>query len=288
MITMQHDSAEDEIQAYITENFTTEYASDLLAALSLLYAFELEGVQDTLCEMIYDPSREDTEPHTLAFSTFIVDSTLSLLEMQGIVVEQASLCEMVAILSATLIVQNCEDPVPYLRVLELNTIGDEEKIALILKDFCYLDETKLISLFAEIRPSLPGLLYNHLLALEQRSVSEEEEPDTTVIVKNFRLFESCFGRNTFADSVLASGMRPGLPFSIYVAYITPQTLEDKDKYALDIFSLLLLAVDTYNRPVAAFRELSETLLHDPKDYQWVETALQKINEQFEQYRKEKA
>ena len=287
MITMQHDSAEDEIQAYIEENFTVEYASDLLAALSLIYAFELEGVQDTLCEMIYDPSREDTESHTLAFSTFIVDSTLSLLEMQGIVVELASLCEIVAILSATLLVQNCEDPVPYLRVLELNTIGDEEKIALILRDFCYLDETKLISLFAEIRPSLPGLLYNHLLTLEQRSETEEDL-DIAPIVDNFRLFESCFGKNTFGNQVLSSGMMIGLPFSVYISYIAPQTSDDKEGYVMDIFSLLLLASDTYNRPVAAFREMSETLLHDPKDYQWVETAFQKINEQLEQYRKEKA
>lgn len=290
MDTTQHDSPDDEILAYISGTYTPEYGNSLQAALSLLYAFGVDGVQDTLCEMIYDISAENHDSHRIAFSSFIQQEVLRLLSLHGIDIDEARLDETVAVLSAISLVQQCEDPVPYLRVLESNTLSSEEKMARILKDFCFLDETRLMMVFHGVEEGLPVKLYQHLLILEQRYRTEDktnEEADEQKIVENFRRFESCFGQDTFAHQVLFSGMKIGLPFRLYVAYIGEEESRPEASYILDIFSLMLIAEDTYNRPVAAFRELSDVLLDNPKNYQHIEAEIQKINEKFELYKKEK-
>lgn len=287
METLQYDSPDEEIFAYIAGNYTPEYGEDLKSALSLLYGLEVTGVQDTLCEMIYDISADDKDAHPINFSNYIQTELTKTISLHGIDLEEARLCDAVQVLLALMLVQNCEDPVPYLRVLELNTIDNEEKVARIFKDFCSLDETKLHSVISYVSDTLPGLLYTRLLELEQRNLSDVDEDNPVAdVVAKFRQFELCFGSVSFAHIVLNSGMRIGLPLRLYIAYLNHDIQTDPKNYALDIFSILLLASDTYDRPVAAFREHSNVIIGDSPEVQRLETELQKINEKFEQYRKD--
>lgn len=287
MDAMQFDSPDDEILGYILANYSPEYAADLQAALSLLYSFGVE-IQDTLCEMIYDPSADDKDTHRVGFSNAIQQGIVMLLCTHGVDVEETKLCESNAILSALQLVQNTDNPVPYLRVIELNTIDNEEKLVRILKDFCYLDEGKLHTFITGVTDTLISLLYTTLLQLEQRDLADvEPTTDPMIIINNFRQFESCFGKSTFGHAILFSGMRAGLPIRLYLAYLdSSQHATEREQVALDIYSLLLLGEDTYQGPIAAYRGLTEALIGDLKEAQAVEVELQKIQEKFEQFKKE--
>lgn len=287
MDTMQYDSPDDEILGYILGNYSPEYAADLQAALSLLYSFGVD-IQETLCALIYDPSAEDIDAHRVEFSNSIQQAVTLLIATHGVDIEDTKLGEANAILSALQLVQDADNPVPYLRILELNTIDNEEKLVRILKDFCYLNESKLHMFITGVTDTLIGLLYTRLLQLEQQNLTEETpESDPLVIVNNFRQFEACFGKNTFGHALLFSGMRVGLPIRLYLAYLDSSSHSaERDQVALDIFSLLLLGEDTYQSPVTAYRGMTEALIGDLKEAQAVEVELQKIQEKFEQFKKD--
>ena len=280
-------SADDELLSYIQTHYTLEYSRLLQLALQTLQVYEVSGIQDTLCELIYDPSGEDPDILHHNFATTIEHAMAELLNQHGLVLSEASLNTLVEIAVAMIRVQHALDPVPYLRLLELNTLNNEEKLSKILQDFCGLDESQLMASLLTVEDSLMDRLTTTLDTLQNRK-AEEDNQDHTALNENLRLFFELAGKTPLAYQIIYHGMKTGFDFQIYLNLfhdmVNSSLIGDT---AMNILGLLYMGQDTWQRPLEAYRQHSEALVKPLQDIQAVEAKLAGFVTVFGQFKQAK-
>ncbi len=278
-------SPEQEIARFIQSNYTPEYQADLAMAISVMYQFEHDGIQDTLCELLYAPGGEDSDALSVSFANTVEDSLKELVRMHGVTAEEATLSHHLEIMRGIYHVQGTEDPIPFLRIIEGNTQTAEEKLAAILASFSSYGEAYFIAILTEVEESLLTRLYLKLSEQESEQKDDEEEANQALI-DNFKLFVHRYGKSNLGYMVVGMGVALGLPIASYLDYFTGHIdTTHPDTATMDLLSLFFLAEDTWQAPIEAYRTYSEQLINNVKDLQTIEDRMQRVYESFVQYKK---
>ncbi len=277
-------SAEDELTSYIQSHYTPEYGRLLQLALQALQVYEVAGIQDTLCELIYDPISEDPDILHHNFANTLEHAMAKLLEEHGLSLDDASLNTLVEIAVALIRVQHALDPVPYLRLLELNTLNNEEKLSKILQDFCGLEESQLMLSLTGVEDSLMERLTTTLENVLTQKGDDQVE-DNTALNHNLRLFFEYAGKTSLGYQVIYHGMKTGFDFETYLNLFKDMVSTSLPQdTAMNALSLIYMGNDTWQRPLEAYRQHSEGLIKPMKDIQTVEAKLAAFVGVFEQFK----
>jgi len=280
-------SADDELTSYIQTHYTPEYGRLLQLALQTLQVYEVSGIQDTLCELLYAPISEDPDILHHNFATTLEHAMTELLDQHGLTLTETSLNTFVEIAVALIRVQHALDPIPYLRLLELNTLNNEEKLSRILQDFCGLDESQLMLALAGVEDgSMERLITSLETTLSQKG--EDSLQDTTDLDQNLRWFFEHAGKTSLGYQVVYHGMKTGFDFETYLSLFKDMinTSLPQDT-AMNALSLIYMGSDTWQRPLEAYRQHSEGLIKPLQEIQTVEAKLAAFVGLFEQFKQAK-
>lgn len=278
-------SPDQEILGYASSSFTNEYRIELLNSLSLLYSFEFPDIQETLCNLLNDPSAEDEETLRSSFVNLIKLSLSDLLQFHQVSVrEDTELDVMNAIMSALVMVQDTEDVIPYLRLLESDK-ENEEKLAAIVEEFTPISSIKVLEAVFEVGDNLLDNLYT---VLGKKEMLQEDGLSSTneKLVDNLKDFIVYAGKEQLAYELSSHGFKVGFPTATYYPYASSFVdTGDNKTTAVNLLGYFFMAEDTYDRPIESYRAISEQLIHDTKRILPIESEMRRVMEEFEQYKK---
>lgn len=283
---MTNHSPDTEILGYISSTFTREYQADLINALAILYNLEFPDIQEKLLGLINGVEAEDNEGLSELVSQTISDSLDQVFVQWGITLtEDVMLSIKNSIATALTFVTSIEDPVPYLRILETD-LSKQEKLARIVYDLTNVSEIAVLDAVLDISDSAIQRLYGELTKREQAFAEVEEISVNEKQLKNFQLFCQYAGKEHIGYQMLMNNFKLGMPAETYYTYVHNYLDVDVPVMTADnILSYYLMASDTWEAPMDAFRSNSERLLTNSRDILTVESAMRKRLEGFEQYKR---
>ncbi len=279
-------SADQEILGYINSTYTREMGQDLITALSILYEVSYPNLQEKLIGYINGLEAEDEESLSIAFSNEIDQSLVDVLHRWGIELhDDVPLNVKIKIASGLNMVMSVEDPVPYIRILDTD-LELVEKLARIVAEFTLLADVVFMESVESVDKDLLQRLYNELLKLEERVAPPVEEAANAKQVENFKVFCQYLGKEHIAYQLLQNNFAFGMSSDVYLVYIAPYLQADsQEQTALNLLSYFLMASDTWESPLEAYRKTSEVLVHNPRDILPIENAIRRMLEGLEQYKR---
>lgn len=285
---------DEEILDFFHNNYTKIFAVQLERAVGLLLNFGYPEAKDKLIQAFNDPEFEDPDILHIAVPNLIRTWQTESLLQHGIEITPESPQVFISdVLSGLLLVQDIEDPMPYLRLLE-SDLDDEVKFCRLFKDFSTYSEESFYEYIASIYPSLIERLYSTLSKQDLRNVLENSDYESAVayteeqkkIIDNYRDFVNYAGRETLGYRMLDAGFKIGLDPNSYYAFVKDMLeLHDLKKAALDLLSFFFLAEKTWLKPAEAYRHISEQIVLDPRSIPLIDNEIRHYLLEFEQYRK---
>lgn len=288
---MDH-NAQEPIDTYSSENFSSELQKDLSDTLALCDAFEYSAIYREFPDVIYDVEAEDKEKTRLKVLSLFVEATDALFSAHQIeVVDFATLGERNQLLSVLHLLQSIEDPTPVLRILE-SSFSEEEQFAKIVESYSTLDEAIVLSLVESIDPStlkiLQSVLYQKEELLDEvNSLSDEIKAK---LVGNLKDFFHVHGEENIAFEMIQNGITIGFPLKLYYPYVGEHLVSESDEHtAKNLLAFFFMSYDTFNDPLKVYYEHSENLLSGKGHgrIQKVEQILMKLLSDLRSYQKAK-
>lgn len=279
-------SADQEILGYIHSTYTREMGQELITALSILYDVSYPNLQEKLVGYINGLEAEDEEGLSIIFSKEIDQGVTDVLHRWGIELrDDVSLDVKTKIATGLNMVMSVEDPVPYIRILDTD-LEPAEKLARIVAEFTLLADVVFMESVESIDKDLLQRLYNELLKQEERVAPPIEEAVDSRQVENFKMFCQYLGKEHIAYQLLQNNFAFGMTSDVYLVYAAPYLHADsQEQTALNLLSYFLMASDTWESPLEAYRKTSEVLVHNPRDILPVENAIRRMLEGLEQYKR---
>lgn len=287
---------DEEILDYFHNNYTLPCAIQLERAVGLLMNFGYPEVKDKLIQAFHDPEFEDPDILHVAVPNLIRTWQAETLLQHGIEITPEAMPTFLSdLLSGLLIIQDLEDPIPYLRMLETD-LDDETKFCRIFKDFSIYAEETYHEYIVSILPGFMDRLYDSLSKQDLKNAIDSEDYETAAvfteeqkkILANYRDFVAYAGKETLGYRMLDAGFKIGLDPNSYFTFVKDMLdAQEPKKMALDLLSFFFLADKTWLRPAEAYRHISEQIIHDPRMIPLVDNEIRHYLLEFEQYRKAK-
>lgn len=282
-----HYDLNDEIQSFMLAAFTPEKRDEYQNSLALFEAFGYHEVYQNLPSILFESSETPMDIIQGGFETEIHRGLTYLLQQHQIVlVDDATLEQINAVVGMLYRLQFPEDPSPLLRLLESQD-SDGEQFARLLEVSTGIDEMTGLSLLESIAPSTLQVLKSYLAQkeaeLEAQALTEGDVQAKSLLVQRLQAFFTVAGTENLAYSMIEAGIKVGYSLETYLPYVEHHLSgESPVQTAKNWYSLFLLAKDTSTVPMQAFREHSE-LLEDLKTAPVVEKAMLELDGLFNHY-----
>lgn len=269
--------------------FTPECFTVFENARAILQAYNVTTLDERLEGIYHDGSSQDKDLMMVAVQRTIEGMISDLICQHGIdLSDEASLKDCNAILSALFMVQSIEDPIPYLRLIEVNNLDAIEKFCEVIGPLANIDPATMMTLIEDVEDSLITRL-RVCLETQETKLEAVSDQDTLMpeYVDQLKAFFEHFGKDLIGYQIIESGMRLFLPVETYITLFDEHLKDDHpETLALMIYSVLILGSDSWNNPLQAYRDKSD-LLVAPAQMRRVETKLMSLLSNFSQYLKAK-
>lgn len=272
---------------YLDENFHPEMVKEFIRAFKNFDAFQLAEYELPYLNML--SQSEDMDPVNVR------DGVLSVVRGQCTeimkahlirVSDEITLLQFNEMMDALLLLQDLADYTTVLAVLD-SPIDDEEKLASLIADLSQLSEGQVMTLVESFDPNMLKTLREYILTTpgEQAKENVVVEDGERKILNHYRKFAKWTPEVTpIGNTLLAAEVKPGLPFTSYLDYLTPlQEEKDMKVLAKHVLSLLLLSSDGWQTPLLTFRKHSSEAIGDLKLIMRVDSALIQVTEEFGHY-----
>lgn len=249
------------IDAYITDTYPSELASDIYRAFALFDNFDMQDYisdfVDIVVMMSYD-SAEGLQDTFIAKLNEKVDFifTNHLVRVNA----ETTLHDRVELMGALYDVQTLED----YGAIAITMESDDpciEKFASVFSDLCALEETDIIAMMEHVDPIMMDRLKVFVMAQPtavEQLPNVEGNAKLLAGLKSFKAFLN--GKECLGLQLVDNGALINQPFKNYLPYIEG-LLENKasKQLAIDVLSLLYISCDGHQAPFKVFHEWSHQL-----------------------------
>lgn len=257
---------DDLIVTFLETHHPFEYQNEVYRSFKLLEGFEYPNLYSNYIDILSNESYTSTEQLIDDFDIMMHRQLNTVLDHHRItLVDDASHIQKNEILSALLTLQTLDDYTPVMMVLEsLET--SEEKISLLLEDYCSMDQTEIISIIADFNSITLENLKQYIISKEQL---ERESIDYQVLLPRLKQLFKLHGKDNIGYQLIQQDVKPGYPLEIYLEL----TENNFDKTPINILSLLLMTLESQTSPIELFRKYSEMLIKDIRQIPAIEASI---------------
>lgn len=275
------------IKSYLDDNFHPETVKEFSRAFKNFESFQLEDYELPYANLL--AQAEDLDPLNVrdAVISLVRGQCTEILKAHLIrVSEEITLPQFNEFMDALLLVQDLADYSTILAILD-SPIDEEEKLCDIIAELSMLSSAQAMTLVESFDPSTLQALRNYILSTPEEKNKENAKVDESIrkIITHYRKFSDWCGEvKPIGNTLLAAEVKPNLPFTSYLTYLTPlQEEKDITLLAKHVMSLLLLSSDGWQTPLLTFRKHSGEALSDLKLTMRVDGALTGILGEFAHY-----
>lgn len=262
---------DDLLTAFIEQRYTTELAQEFFKSLDIFDSYEYPKGYEPLYAMVGSVGVVDNEDLADHLYEELNNQLDIVLHKHGIQLsESATLDQRNDILYALSIVQHRECCQQYARILE-SDLENIEQVGSIIEDITQLPITDFYSIVTYMDPKLPEAILTMIDEQQPEQVTDTANPK---VVRLLRIFSSHFGKDHLAASLIDGGFIIGAKLCNYLPFVEDDIVADDTRQtALNILSLLYLSEDTFENPVEAYREYSDSWMESLQTINQVETIL---------------
>jgi hypothetical protein len=267
---------DDILTQYIDHTFSPELGNEIYRSFLLFNSFDLNDIYSEFIDLLTYTDNFTSNEIQDKFYTIVLTKVNTIIKAHNIeLTEEASLTDRNEILIALYALIDLEDYVPIVMVLEsLET--PEDKLSLILSDYCALDQLTILSLIHGFNPNVLKLLKEYCYSKEKETLDTGEKVRNSILGR-LKIFFDLYGTNNLGYVLACNDIVLGEPFSSYLPYLEEIIVNhDNDELAINILSIIYLTDKGITSPLELFTEVSFSLLGDINKISRIEGLIMKM------------
>lgn len=275
-------SLDTTIDLFIGVEFSEEQSADLRLSLELLQRFDYPEIDFKLLNIVALEGFEDPSATRDKFYYEVFSMIKDLLVMHGLTVsDSCSLSHANMFAEAFWLIQHRDDYEPFVAIFT-STLSDEEMMISFMQEFCQIDEASFLENVSELRSTLVKTLKSYVLSKHERSQgpelsTPEEYAQKAALIERLKLIDTLHP-STLGVALMAAGVMPMQPFSVYIKLIEDDLVFDSiEAAAFNILSLSTLSKGAAANPIEDYKNNLGLMGSTFDDYRKIEPKLLEIH-----------